>query len=274
LAIILFVAVEMKVLAIILFVAVASANPTERDGRIVNGEIAAAHQFPYQVAILVQRAAGSSLCGGSVISRSSVLTAAHCSDTRTTQFTIIFGAVNRNNINELNQQRRVVPASGWIAHPNYSTLTLANDIAVINFPTQPVDLTDQVQRIALASGSDLFTGEAAHVSGFGRFDDNTQQTSDVVRFTVKNVITNALCAQSYPSLMIQASTLCASGNPAINNAVCHGDSGGPLAVRRNGQSVQIGVVSFGSPRGCVTGVPDGYARVTSFHPWIVANAVM
>lgn len=39
----------MKVLALLLLAAVASANPTDRNGRIVNGEVAAPHQFPYQV---------------------------------------------------------------------------------------------------------------------------------------------------------------------------------------------------------------------------------
>jgi len=239
----------------------------------VNGEVAAAHQFPYQVAILIQRAGGTGLCGGSVISSTSVLTAAHCSDTRTTQFTIIFGAINRT-VQEPNQQRRVVPSSGWIGHPSYNARTLVNDIAVINFANNPVTLNQFVQAVALASGTELFTGEAAHVSGFGRFDDNLNQSSDILRFTIKNVITNALCAQSYGSGMVVASTLCAVGDPTRRNAVCHGDSGGPLAVRRQGQSVQVGVVSFGSARGCVTGIPDGYARITSFRTWILANAAM
>lgn len=45
-------------------------------------------------------------------------------------------------------------------------------------------------------------------------------------------------------------------------------SGGPLTIRDNGQSVQVGVVSFGSPQGCERGFPDGYARVSTFHSWI------
>ena len=38
-----------------------------RNGRIVGGEIAAPHQFPFQVALLVTFGAGQGLCGGSVI---------------------------------------------------------------------------------------------------------------------------------------------------------------------------------------------------------------
>ena len=128
-----------------------------------------------------------------------------------------------------------------------------------------------VQAIELASGSELFVGEEVYVSGFGRFSDSNQAASDVLRFTRKNVITNTACSLRFPFL-IQTSTICAIGDSEINNAVCNGDSGGPLAVRRQGRSVQVGVVSFGSPLGCERGVPDGYARVTSFFDWIVSNA--
>lgn len=214
--------------------------------------------------------AGTGLCGASVISSTAVLTAAHCSDARATQFQLIFGAVNRL-IDEPNQQRRIVSAAGWVGHPQYNPNTLANDIAVIRFPAAPVTLNAFVQIIDLASNdAELFVGEAVHVSGFGRWSDNNNTASDVLRFTVKNVITNLACRLRFPTL-IQDSTICAIGDSEINNAVCNGDSGGPLAARRNGVSLQVGVVSFGSPFGCERGVPDGYARVSSFFNWIQAQ---
>lgn len=49
-------------------------------GRIVGGEVATPGQFPYQVAILTLYPTGTGLCGGSVISTTYVLTAAHCID--------------------------------------------------------------------------------------------------------------------------------------------------------------------------------------------------
>lgn len=39
-----------------------------KGGRVVGGNIAAPHQFPYQAAILLNFAEGVALCGGSVIS--------------------------------------------------------------------------------------------------------------------------------------------------------------------------------------------------------------
>ncbi|KAJ8976738.1 hypothetical protein NQ317_004289 [Molorchus minor] len=44
--------------------------------------------------------------------------------------------------------------------------------------------------------------------------------------------------------------------------------GGPLVVNE----VQVGVASFVSARGCESGLPTGYARVSSFRNWIADNA--
>lgn len=208
----------MKVFAFFLLTVVASVVQSERSGRIVNGDIADAHQFPYQVALLSTGSGGTGLCGASVISSTAILTAAHCSDATRISFLLIFGAVNRLIV-ETNQQRRTVDASGWIQHPNYNQLTLANDVAVIRFPTEPVTLNAFVQVIALASDADLFVGEEVHVSGFGRYSDSSQSASDVLRWTIKRVITNLACSIRFPFL-IQTSTLCAIGDDQINNAVC------------------------------------------------------
>lgn len=266
---------------------------TKFNRRIVNGEIAAPHQFPYQVRGFTQKfvrkfiflldlqvallttfgTAGTGLCGGSVISATAILTAAHCSDDRVTSFQIIFGAVNRRN-QEANQQRRTVPPSGWTQHPDYIRLTLHNDVAVIRFTSEPLTLNLYVQTIALAQNNDdLFVDEIAHVSGFGRYSDDSSATSDVVRFTIKTVITNLSCRIRFPINVI-STTICAVGTEEYNNAICNGDSGGPLAARYNGISLQIGIVSFLSPLGCERSVPDGYARVTSFYSWIREVAQM
>lgn len=181
---------------------------------------------------------------------------------------IIAGAVNRLDATEPNQQRITVPAANWVDHPGFNRQNLNNDIAVIHHPNHPFTLNAFVQAIALASDdSELFVGEPAHVSGFGRFDVNSGAISPVVRFTVKNVISNAVCAPVFANGWVIASTICAQGDIEINNAVCHGDSGGPLAVRRNGVSVQVGVVNFGLGQ-CAGRAPDGYARVSSFISWI------
>ena len=48
-------------------------NPRNRESRVVGGEIASPHQFPYQIALLTTFTAGTGLCGGSIISTVSFL---------------------------------------------------------------------------------------------------------------------------------------------------------------------------------------------------------
>lgn len=50
---------------------------SQRSGRIVNGQVVVPHSHPYQAGLLMNFGGGTGLCGGSLISASVVLTAAH-----------------------------------------------------------------------------------------------------------------------------------------------------------------------------------------------------
>lgn len=50
------------------------------NGRIVGGFEATRHQFPYQVGLVLHLTSGNSFCGGSLVSKNYVMTAAHCLD--------------------------------------------------------------------------------------------------------------------------------------------------------------------------------------------------
>lgn len=47
-------------------------------GRIVGGSEATTNQFPHQAALIINTDEGQFFCGGSIISTSIILTAAHC----------------------------------------------------------------------------------------------------------------------------------------------------------------------------------------------------
>lgn len=109
-------------------------------------------------------ASGTGLCGGSVISQHAVLTAAHCTVTGVTNFLIIAGAYNRNLLED-HQQRRNVPPSDFVPHPNYGPLRLINDIAVLRV-AQAYTFNTYVQPARLASDdSNRHVGASVHVSG-------------------------------------------------------------------------------------------------------------
>lgn len=50
-------------------------------GRITGGHEAARHQFPYMAGLVTHMNTGNGFCGGSIISKNYVMTAAHCLDT-------------------------------------------------------------------------------------------------------------------------------------------------------------------------------------------------
>ncbi|XP_041779186.1 brachyurin-like [Anopheles merus] len=230
-----------------------------RSSRIVNGFPASLGQFPYQVFLVGD---GRLACGGSLISAEWVLTAAHC-QVGISQFTVRAGSIQNNSGGTVRTSNLI------IIHPNYNPSNLNNDIGLIRL-NEPMPLGGNIQVVALpeANLSETFLNREATVSGFGRTSDASGAISPNLNFVHLNIISNIQCMGTYGSATIIDSTVCAVGRDAPNQGTCNGDSGGPLTVNENGQSVQIGVVSFVAAAGCELGFPSGYVRTTHFRNWI------
>merc|ERR1719400_976829 len=70
----------MKAVLLVAVVGLAAAKPqpkelTLTEGRIIGGEEAPKHEFPWQVSL---KSFGSHICGGSIVNKNQILTAAHC----------------------------------------------------------------------------------------------------------------------------------------------------------------------------------------------------
>ncbi|KAJ8982905.1 hypothetical protein NQ317_004559 [Molorchus minor] len=229
--------------------------------RIVGGTEAPPNSIPYQVALFLPVQGGTSFCGGSLISRKTVLTAAHCVDSLVGPVEVVLGAHNVRD-DEATQVR--VTTSSINIHPGWSALTLRNDLALIRLPNE-VELSDNIQPIALASDtSNTFEGHEATASGWGLDSDSSTSISPILRKVTIPVIANSVCNIAYFGV-IQDSHICASG--LGGKSTCNGDSGGPLTVA----GVQVGITSFGIALGCEIGWPPAFTRVSYFYDWIIAN---
>ncbi|KAJ8942819.1 hypothetical protein NQ318_022833 [Aromia moschata] len=227
--------------------------------RVIGGSEATPNSIPYQVAVILD---GSGLCGGSLISREWVLSAAHCT-IRASFVQVILGA---HNVQTIEATQVVSTSRDIMHHPSYSSSTLANDISLIRLPSQ-VTLTRAIQVIALApASSGTFAGSTGLLSGWGRTSDASNVISATLQSVNLTIMTNAVCQNIFGNTFIIDSTICTSGIGPVGS--CDSDSGGPLVV----SNTQVGVVSFGSALGCEAGLPTAFVRVSSVRSWISSVA--
>ena len=237
---------------------------------IVGGTVTPEERYKYTVAL---HDGISSYCGGSLISKSVVLTAAHCV-AFDMNFTVIIG---RHNITNAVIGDDVTVAEK-VLYPTYDLKKSdENDIALV-FLARPT--TADVDIVHLNTNDDIpIAGSDVTYLGWGEMDSNssTTNTSDVLREVQTTVITNEQCESaegivvdlnittSYKGLITDA-MLCTF---AIGKDSCQKDSGGPLILRGNDASedIQVGIASWGV--GCASNTfPGVTTRISHLYEWI------
>ncbi|XP_049825222.1 brachyurin-like [Aethina tumida] len=229
----------------------------KHESRVIGGTEAARNSIPWQAGLIID---GSSFCGGSLISRNYVLTAAHCTS-GARSILVILGA---HNIQQTESTQQRINSGKIITHSGYSASTISNDIALIKLST-PATLNSAVQTVPLAkSGSGTWANQASVLSGWGRTSDSSSSISSVLMRVGLTTITNSVCQSTFGS-SVRSTNICTSGSGPKGG--CNGDSGGPLTV----SGTQVGIVSFGSST-CASGRPTVFTRVSEYQSWIAANS--
>lgn len=134
-------------------------NRNSNNGRIVGGQAARVGQFPYQASIIADQL---SFCGGSIISKDWVLTAAHCTY-KFKSFELGFGSINYNS------PAVKMTSTVAIPHPYYDERSLFNDVSLIRLPNS-LSFTTNIQPIRLPTQgqvSNTFVDYNVIASGFG-----------------------------------------------------------------------------------------------------------
>ncbi|XP_077286469.1 collagenase-like [Arctopsyche grandis] len=235
--------------------------------RIIQGWPAVPNQFPHQVHLRMVINDGSLVaCGGSLISRNYVLTAAHCID----RATFVFARMGSINVTT---PGLILESRNFMKHPQFNSFNLNNDMALVNLGrnVQESDSIRVIRLPRLSQMSETFVGTIATVSGWGNTQD-TGTTSESLNYVNLTVITNQRCLQDYDPQTVITSTICAAGIQSPAQSSCYGDSGGALYMTESdGIRTQIGVVSFVSNLGCSVDRAAGFVRPHHFWPWISSN---
>lgn len=239
------------------------APPATKPGTapfIYRGEAVSSTVFTWQVGIAI---GPGGRCGGVVVSRNHVLSAAHCLDRAgQAQFTQPLPPGQAAQPHDLATIRILHGSDTWetdrpiaaqvVFHPFWRAKAHAAkhdfDAAIITL-SEPLD-TDgvAVRSAALDAGTDR-----GWVSGWGTNLQLGMSGSESLRAAPVRLIGNAACDNDQTRPKLTANKLCA-GDP--DRATCAGDSGGPLVVGELGRVQLIGIVHAGA-RSC--GIPVGSA---------------
>ncbi|MGX7829013.1 serine protease [Actinokineospora sp. 24-640] len=205
-------------------------------------------------------------CGATLVSQSTVLTAAHCLDQRS-QGKIFLGLFDRSRPMLTNTQIVSVTKSDWVVHPGFDRLTLLNDIAVIKLPAH-AKMNENVMAVQLGTAKALDSGPVT-VSGWGagRYLDDDSISSTLseavtVSLTPLNTCKNWFGARITPTM------ICAVSGSTYIKGFCSGDDGGP-AISPVDRRL-IGIISFTGER-CHSRTPRVMTRVDSYRTWICQN---
>uniref|UniRef100_A0A4W6FM82 trypsin n=1 Tax=Lates calcarifer TaxID=8187 RepID=A0A4W6FM82_LATCA len=235
-------------------VVITSGHCTER---IVGGYAPVPHSIKYIVSI--QTTERQHFCGGSLINKYWVITAAHC-NIGVNKMMIVAGDYSLTIYEGTEQE--IMPHL-LVPHPEYNSHTDNNDIMLIKLRA-PVYLNSYVSIALLPrQGATIAEGRMCRVSGWGYTSPSGGQIPSTLRTVKLPIVSTEKCNSSESfNGNITENMICAGYSTGGKDA-CQGDSGGPLVC----EGRVYGVVSWG--RGCADAqFPGVYTAVSKYRRWI------
>lgn len=250
-----------------------------KNSRIIGGQEATEGRYSYAVSLHDNF---GHFCGGSLIAKDIVLSAAHCMQTAggINQDPGYNAVVGRHDLATTDGEEKVVKTE--ITHPGYDWGTTDYDFMILVLD-QPV--VGDIDLVTVSPNTPLPVGAPVTVMGWGDInqDDRLQTFPEELMQTEVFVVSNEECERSSGTVggtvenggtvggyqedyhdQITDNMMCAKDNGEDS---CQGDSGGPLVIRQSSGDLQVGVVSWGVS--CAhESFPGVYARVSTQYDWI------
>jgi secreted trypsin-like serine protease len=231
--------------------------------RIFGGMQTSLERWPWIVRIEF----GNRRCGGTLISESKVLTAAHCCSGFENDLKNVRIYLNEEDALLFEENEIIRNPVMLKIHENYRTNAFHDDLCVLHFQppksssNQPVCLPDS-STLAPSISSKCF------IAGWGKtsFSPHEEANHKLNEVDVK-IWNNAKCRNALSSENLDLTKmLCAGWKEGVKDS-CQGDSGGPLVCVQDQRAILFGVTSWGV--GC--GMPDSpgvYVRIMHYLPWL------
>ncbi|XP_063219440.1 serine protease easter [Bacillus rossius redtenbacheri] len=265
--------------------------------RIFGGEVTDLGEYPWNVLLLyrnLQNGRTTSLCGGALINKRYVVTAAHCiyGDPRKYKLSaVVVGEYNTSTDPDCKQDEfggesecaapvQRVAVEQAVMHPDYKptstdqfhdigVIRLVKDVAFQGYLTNPICFP----RDEILTKS--YVGQKTVVAGWGKTENSSGST---VKLDVKvPVVATDACARVYQQQRraVGDGQICAGGETGKDS--CRGDSGAPLMVadqlqrhaNSDGRFYLLGVVSYGPDPCGRDGWPGVYTLVPKYAAWIL-----
>ena len=258
--------------------------------KIVGGETAELKDFPWLVMLAPiedgRLLFGMYACGGSLITMSVVLTAAHCLCHAETD--ILYDAMRVKIGAERRDQRdgfEEIDVAKMIKHEKYEPAPeYRNDIGLLKLEHAYRNKGNAFKANTVCLPFDERPRETYQdmdvtVVGWGTTEvlgNRNYNPANQLKKLVTGVMEHSQCERAHEefqsgSPVVKNKNICAGGEEGQDS--CQGDSGGPLMIKRKGNKprgywTQIGLVSWGVVCG-TSGVPGVYTNIQAHLKWIL-----
>lgn len=241
--------------------------------RIIGGDAASISDAPWQVALL-DRNYGSNdydaqICGGSILSSTWIITAAHCVSDGTSvssarDLMVLAGKaeLSTTRLNGI-AVKQVVVNGEWTGDES-----AGYDIALIELQKSLSFRSGAIMPINLPN-TYAADGQPALITGWGNRITSGYDFPTLLNKATVNTVSHSTCASAYAaeSIAILPEMMLCAGTSDFTKDTCQGDSGGPLAMQVDGRWVLQGITSFGIDC-ALSPFPGVYTEVFQYLNWI------
>jgi len=243
--------------------------------KIIGGQDAYAGEFPWQVSIQLDEDSRSSfpICGGTIISPTEILTAAHClfyginDPIPLSSLTVVAGA---HSVFNPDGSEQIVGISSKTVHSDFDLSNYNNDIALLRLSSS-LTYNSRVNSIKITEDN-IIIGSCIAI-GWGNIrNDGGVEYPEVLQKVSLDIVERNLCKEAYDSYNeVTEGMLCASRQ---GKGTCLGDSGsGFICTNNAGEKYLAGIVSWGvEPCAVDESLPSVFTNIIYYSSWIGKNS--